>query len=94
MLNDSMDSQILTQEQLTIELLAREMHTAIAKVQEIFVTEYANLAANARIKSFLFLLTSNRVRIILGELNTRNDCAKKPARDLRSPGISKTPLEA
>jgi len=79
MINDSMDSQILRREQRAIELLARETHTAIAKVQEILVIEHTKLAANARIKSFLPLLTSNRVRIILGELNTRNDCANNPA---------------
>jgi hypothetical protein len=77
MINDSMDSQILAQEQWAIELLARETHTAVAKVQEIFLIEYAKLAVGAHIKSFLPLLTSNRVRGILDAKNQGNDCLPK-----------------
>jgi len=73
MINDSMDNQLLSQEQWAIELLARETHTAIATVQEVFLIEYRKLAANARVKSFLPLLTSNSVRVILDEQNARND---------------------
>jgi hypothetical protein len=73
MINDSMDAQILAQEQWAIELLARETNTAIAKVQEIFLSEYAKIAPDAHVKSFLPLLTSNRVRAILGEGNEAND---------------------
>ena len=94
MINDTMNSQILTHEQLRIELLAREMHIAITKVQEIFLTEYAILAANARIQSFLPLLAINRVRSILGDLRTQDDCAKSSVSNRISPGKSKTPLEA
>jgi hypothetical protein len=73
MTNDSMDAQILVQEQWAIELLARETHTAIAKVQEIFLSEYAKIAPDAHITSFLPLLTSNRVRAILGAANEVNE---------------------
>ena len=66
MIDESMDTQILSQEQGTIEALAHDTRTAVAKVQEIFLTEYRKLAANARIRSYLPLLTSNIVRVILG----------------------------
>jgi hypothetical protein len=65
MLNDSMDDQILLQEQWAIELLARETQTAVAKVQEVFLVEYKKLAAHAHVKSYLPLLTCNSVRGIL-----------------------------
>ena len=74
MINDSMDAQILSQEQWTIEALARDTHTAVAKVQEIFLIEYRKLAVNAYVRSYLPLLTSNSVRVILGAENARNDC--------------------
>jgi Protein of unknown function (DUF3562) len=69
MINDSMDSQIIKREQWAIELLARKTHTAIAKVQKIFVIEYAKLAMGAQITSFLPLLASKRVKAILDEQN-------------------------
>ncbi len=69
MIKDSMDSQIIKQEQSAIELLARKTHTAIAKVQAIFVIEYAKLAMGAQIRSFLPLLASRRVKAILDEQN-------------------------
>lgn len=69
MINDSLDTQILSQEQWAIELLARETHTAIGTVQEVFLVEYKKLAAHARVTSFLPLLTSNSVRLILDAQN-------------------------
>jgi hypothetical protein len=73
-----MDLQLLVQEQWAIELLARETHTAIAKVQDIFLIEYAKIAPHAHIKSFLPLLTSNRVRAILGGGNGAHDHTRLP----------------
>jgi len=58
-------ADLLDQEQWSIELLARETDTAIAKVQEMFLAEYAKLARNAHVKSFLSLLTANQVRCLL-----------------------------
>jgi hypothetical protein len=69
MMNTSVDAQILSQEKWAIELLARETHTAIAKVQEAFLLEYKKLAANARVKSYLPLLVRKSVRIILDAKN-------------------------
>jgi len=77
MINDSMDTQILSQEQWTIELLARETHTAIGTVQEVFLVEYRKLAAHAHIKSFLPLLASNSVRVILDAQKTEKDQGSK-----------------
>jgi hypothetical protein len=65
MAGDTSDSQILAQEQRAIEFLARETHTPVAKVQEIYLAEYARLAPKAHIKSFLPLLICKRVRVIL-----------------------------
>jgi hypothetical protein len=66
MLNDSIDAEILAQEQNAIESLARDTHTAIATVQEVFLIEYKKLALHAEVKSYLPLLASNSVRGILG----------------------------
>jgi hypothetical protein len=67
--NDSMDAQILSQEQWAIELLARETHTEISAVQEVFLVEYKRLAEHAHIKSYLPLLACNSVRGILESAN-------------------------
>jgi hypothetical protein len=72
MINDSMDAQLLSQEQRAIEALARNTHTAVAKVQEIFLIEYRKLAVHAHVRSYLPLLTSNSVRVILGTQNAQN----------------------
>jgi hypothetical protein len=75
---ESIDSQILAQEQWSIELLARETHTAIATVQQVFLEEYKKLAAHAHITMYLPLLTCNTVRGILESLHAGND-AVNPA---------------
>ena len=72
MINDSMDAQLLSQEQRAIEALARDTHTAVAKVQEFFLIEYRKLAVHAHVKSYLPLLTNNSVRVILGAQNAQN----------------------
>jgi len=69
MTNNAADSQLLAQEQSSIELLARETHTEIAKVRQMFLIEYKKLAANAHITAFLPLLTCNSVRVILDAQN-------------------------
>ena len=73
MIDDSTDAQILAHEEHAIEVLARETHTSIAKVQGIFLAEHAKLALGARIQSFLPVLTGNRVRVILDEQNAVKD---------------------
>ena len=66
---DLPDTQLLEQEQWAIELLARETHATIARVQEVFLEEYKKLAAGAQKKAFLPLLAGNLVRHILTEHN-------------------------
>lgn len=73
MIDDSMDSELLSQEQWAIELLARETDTPIATVQEVFLIEYRKLAAHAHVKSYLSLLAGNSVRVILGAQNAIRD---------------------
>lgn len=63
--HDTPDSQILARNQRAIERLAHEAQAAAAQVQQIFLAEYARLAADAHIKSFLPLLVGNRVRVLL-----------------------------
>jgi hypothetical protein len=72
MINESMDAQLLSQEQGAIEALAHDTHTEVAKVQEIFLIEYRKLAVHAHVRSYLPLLTSNSVRVILGAQNAQN----------------------
>ena len=67
--HESVDAQLLLEEQWAIELLARETHTALEKVQEVFLVEYKKLASHAHIKSYLPLLTCNTVRGILESKN-------------------------
>jgi hypothetical protein len=72
------DSAILEQERLPIELLARETHTTIAKVQEVFLEEYKKLAQGARIMAFVPLLAGNLVRKRLTDQNASRAEASKP----------------
>ncbi len=72
-MTNPLDAQILSQEQWSIELLARETHSEISRVQEVFLTEYKNLAAHAHISSYLALLTCNKVRGILESANAATD---------------------
>ncbi|HWW20209.1 MAG TPA: DUF3562 domain-containing protein [Steroidobacteraceae bacterium] len=59
------DAAILAQEHRAIERLAHDTHTSVAKVQQVFLSEYAKLATDAYIRSFLPLLVANRVRALL-----------------------------
>jgi hypothetical protein len=65
MINDSTDAQVLAQERRTLELLARETHTPMARVQAALLSEYNRLSVNARVRSFLPLLARNSTRVIL-----------------------------
>jgi len=77
MIDDSLDAQILSQEQWSIERLSRETDTAIERVQEVFLAEYRRLAMHAHIRSYLPLLTCNSVRVILDAQNTECDRVSK-----------------
>ena len=74
MINDSSaDAEILSQEQAAIDALALNTHTPVEKVQEIFLIEFKKLAENAHVTSYLPLLASNSVRVILDAQNAQND---------------------
>ena len=88
--NDSMDAQILSREQRAIELLARETHTAIAAVQEVFLVEYKRLAEHAHIKSYLPLLACNSVRGILVSATMPGKRAKRYGPDVGLCSVSTT----
>lgn len=77
---DATDLQILAREQRAIELLAREAHTSIPKVQELFLLVYAKLTARARIQSFVPLLTSRCVRGLLAARNAMRDPSEQQGR--------------
>ena len=57
----------------TIEALARETDMPVAIVKEIYVTQHRQLEQEARVKTYLPVLTSSRVKHILNErkLNER-----------------------
>jgi len=55
-----------------IELLAREAHLPVERVSDIYSIELKRLMAGARVKEYLSILTSRRVRVILrGETKSR-----------------------
>ena len=77
-MDESADSKILSQEQWSIELLARETHAPIEKVQEVFLVEYKKLAAHAHIRSYLPLLACNSARGILASTASASVLAPTP----------------
>jgi hypothetical protein len=89
MIDDTMDSQILAQEEWAIKLLAHETHTEIVKVKEIFLIEYAKLAAGAHIKSFLPVLTRKAVRGVLDTQNAGQDCVRNVNTATRLPDLDR-----
>jgi Protein of unknown function (DUF3562) len=67
------DSNSSGNQHATIEALARETDMPIAIVKEIYVTQHRQLEQEARVKAYLPVLTSSRVKHILNErkLNER-----------------------
>jgi hypothetical protein len=61
----SLDSQIPADGESDIESLARETHTPVATVQEIYKSEHAKLDRVARIKTFIPVLIHRRVKELL-----------------------------
>ena len=60
-----MDSHNPTDPESDIETLARETHTPVATVQEIYQSEHAKLDRVARIKTFIPVLIHRRVKELL-----------------------------
>jgi hypothetical protein len=50
-----------------IEALARETDMPVAIVKEIYVTQHRQLEKDARVKTYLSVLTSSRVKHILND---------------------------
>jgi hypothetical protein len=73
MLEPSLETRILAEEQPAIEMLARETDTAIVRVQAVFLQEYAKIAAGAHITAFLPLLACSRVRAALRAENAQRE---------------------
>jgi hypothetical protein len=61
------DSRAPGNQNATIEALARETDMPIAIVKEIYITQHTQLEKNARVKTYLPVLTSTRVKHILNE---------------------------
>jgi hypothetical protein len=67
------DSSAAGNQHATIEAIARETDMPVAIVKEIYVTQHRQLEKEARVKTYLPVLTSSRVKHILNErkLNER-----------------------
>ena len=59
------DSRVEGRQNATIEALARETDMPVAVVEEIYVTQHSALEKDARVKTYLPVLTSSRVKHIL-----------------------------
>ena len=67
MLLKQADSQSPGNQNATIEALARETDMPIAIVKEIYITQHQQLEKGARVKTYLPVLTSSRVKHILND---------------------------
>ena len=59
------DSRVEGRQNATIAALARETDMPLAVVKEIYVTQHTALEKDARVKTYLPVLTSSRVKHIL-----------------------------
>ena len=67
MLLNQADSHSLGNQNATIEALARETDMPVAIVKEIYITQHQQLEKDARVKTYLPVLTSSRVKHILND---------------------------
>jgi hypothetical protein len=74
MTSDGVDSHAPGNQTATIEALARETDMPIAIVKEIYITQHTQLEKDARVKTYLPVLTSSRVKHIL---NARKASGRK-----------------
>ena len=65
MVANTSDSQIEGRQNETIEALARATDMPLAIVKEIYVTQHKAIEKDARIKTYVPVLTSSRVKNIL-----------------------------
>lgn len=70
------DSHSPGNQNATIEALARETDMPVAIVKEIYMTQHTALERDARVKTYLPVLTSSRVKHILNARKaSRRDAA-------------------
>ena len=62
---DEAESNRATQQDRLVESLARETNTSIADVHELLKIERARLETGARVKTFVPVLASRRVKLAL-----------------------------
>jgi len=72
-MGDSHESQQLSKQQSIIESLAREMEMPADVVKDIYVIEHSKLERVARIKTFVPVLASRRVKRLLSHVREDND---------------------
>ena len=62
---DGHANSLSTNDQYAVEALSRDMGVDLAFVKELYVSELAQLEANARVQGFLSVLASRQVRLKL-----------------------------
>jgi len=73
-MNDSSNEQAeLSRQQSIIESLARETETPADIVESIYVIEHSKLERVARIKTFVPVLASRRVKRLLSDVRDADD---------------------
>lgn len=72
------EASAAAQQSATIEALARETDMPVAVVKEIYVTQHTQLDKEARVKTYLPVLISSRVKHILNQ-RKRHDRQSFPA---------------
>ena len=74
----STEASRAAQQLATIEALARETDMPVAVVKEIYVTQHHQLEREARVKTYLPVLTSSRVKHILNQRKLRDRQGPQP----------------
>jgi len=69
----SKESLALSKQQSIIDSLARETETPVDIVKDIYVTEHSKLERVARIKTFVPVLASRRVKRLLNDVHRAAD---------------------
>jgi hypothetical protein len=64
-MRDSLKSNGETQQHRLVQTLAHETDTPIEDVQQLYLIEHAKLEMAARVKTFIPVLASRRVKMIL-----------------------------
>jgi hypothetical protein len=75
MSDNSNESQDLSRQQSIIDSLARETETPADVVRSIYVVEHSKLERVARIKTFVPVLASRRVKRLLSDARDADDAS-------------------